>query len=199
MMKLFSSAALIAILASMAAPQAMAATTGLDFAGGCPEPVAGLCGGTGDSNADTTNVAAILGVSETLVTQVFSGFSASPADGTSTSGTWSVTDSSITHLAFKADGYFILAERTAISGDWMMDPDQALVPVNWDLSLAFCPASICGGIGRDYIEADFLNNGGQVADLSNVRAFSVVPVPAAVWLFGSGLLGLVGIARRKRS
>lgn len=26
----------------------------------------------------------------------------------------------------------------------------------------------------------------------------VVPVPAAVWLFGSGLLGLVGIARRKK-
>ena len=30
-------------------------------------------------------------------------------------------------------------------------------------------------------------------------AASVVPVPAAVWLFGSGLLGLVGIARRKKS
>jgi len=27
----------------------------------------------------------------------------------------------------------------------------------------------------------------------------VVPVPAAVWLFGSGLLGLVGIARRKKA
>ena len=27
----------------------------------------------------------------------------------------------------------------------------------------------------------------------------VVPVPAAAWLFGSGLLGLVGIARRRRS
>ena len=26
---------------------------------------------------------------------------------------------------------------------------------------------------------------------------AVVPVPAAVWLFGSGLLGLVGVARRK--
>lgn len=26
---------------------------------------------------------------------------------------------------------------------------------------------------------------------------TVVPVPAAVWLFGSGLLGLIGIARRK--
>ena len=28
---------------------------------------------------------------------------------------------------------------------------------------------------------------------------TVVPVPAAVWLFGSGLLGLVGVARRRRS
>lgn len=28
---------------------------------------------------------------------------------------------------------------------------------------------------------------------------TVVPVPAAVWLFGSGLLGLVGIARRKKA
>ena len=26
---------------------------------------------------------------------------------------------------------------------------------------------------------------------------SAVPIPAAVWLFGSGLLGLVGMARRK--
>jgi hypothetical protein len=30
-------------------------------------------------------------------------------------------------------------------------------------------------------------------------AAPVVPVPAAVWLFGSGLLGLVGIARRRRT
>ena len=28
---------------------------------------------------------------------------------------------------------------------------------------------------------------------------SVVPVPASVWLFGSGLLGLAGIARRKKA
>jgi len=28
---------------------------------------------------------------------------------------------------------------------------------------------------------------------------STVPVPAAVWLFGSGLLGLVGVARRKKA
>lgn len=30
-------------------------------------------------------------------------------------------------------------------------------------------------------------------------SLTAVPVPAAVWLFGSGLLGLVGVARRRRS
>jgi hypothetical protein len=29
-------------------------------------------------------------------------------------------------------------------------------------------------------------------------ATTVIPIPAAVWLFGSGLLGLVGVARRKK-
>jgi len=28
---------------------------------------------------------------------------------------------------------------------------------------------------------------------------SAVPVPTAVWLFGSGLLGLIGVARRKKA
>lgn len=32
-----------------------------------------------------------------------------------------------------------------------------------------------------------------------VTSISAIPVPAAVWLFGSGLIGLIGVARRKRS
>lgn len=28
---------------------------------------------------------------------------------------------------------------------------------------------------------------------------TVIPVPAAVWLFGSGLIGLIGVARRKKA
>lgn len=35
------------------------------------------------------------------------------------------------------------------------------------------------------------------AATSHVTGYGVVPVPPAVWLFGSGLLGLAGIARRK--
>lgn len=36
-------------------------------------------------------------------------------------------------------------------------------------------------------------------DYTLTYTVAAVPVPAAVWLFGSGLLGLVGIARRKKT
>ncbi len=35
--------------------------------------------------------------------------------------------------------------------------------------------------------------------IDNLSADAVVPVPAAAWLFGSGLIGLIGLARRKKS
>ncbi|MDX2507653.1 MAG: VPLPA-CTERM sorting domain-containing protein, partial [Gammaproteobacteria bacterium] len=35
--------------------------------------------------------------------------------------------------------------------------------------------------------------------VDSIGSAEAVPVPAAVWLFGSGLLGLVGVARRKRA
>jgi len=42
--------------------------------------------------------------------------------------------------------------------------------------------------------------GGSPTEVSSFDAeISAVPVPAAVWLFGSGLLGLIGMARRKKA
>ncbi len=43
--------------------------------------------------------------------------------------------------------------------------------------------------------ANFNASMGGIADVSDIP----IPVPAAVWLFGSGLIGLVGIARRKKN
>ena len=40
--------------------------------------------------------------------------------------------------------------------------------------------------------------GGDVRGMAFVTP-SAVPIPSALWLFGSGLLGLVGIARRKKA
>jgi uncharacterized membrane protein YdfJ with MMPL/SSD domain len=53
-----------------------------------------------------------------------------------------------------------------------------------------------------YVRVQILSNHGStfVTGISEA-AFEVtaVPVPAAAWLFGSGLLGLAGIARKKTS
>ncbi len=46
------------------------------------------------------------------------------------------------------------------------------------------------------VGGSFNGNVGQWVITGNVSA---VPVPAAVWLFGSGLIGLAGIARRRKA
>ncbi len=49
--------------------------------------------------------------------------------------------------------------------------------------------------GVDGVKRIELNMGGSGA-IDNLR-FTVIPIPPAVWLFGSGLIGLAGLARRK--
>jgi hypothetical protein len=64
--------------------------------------------------------------------------------------------------------------------------DEGVTDVDW---FALGIGQI-GGIG---VMAD---SGGLDAAWELI-SYSVVPVPAAVWLFGSGLIGLIGVARRK--
>jgi len=54
-----------------------------------------------------------------------------------------------------------------------------------------------GGSEGTYMAASKFNSTGQGNQDSAWVGASPVPVPAAVWLFGSGLIGLVGFARRK--
>ena len=53
------------------------------------------------------------------------------------------------------------------------------------------------------LNPDAIENSGVIRSAVKVYAdwenVSAVPVPAAVWLFASGLIGLVGVARRKQS
>ena len=53
--------------------------------------------------------------------------------------------------------------------------------------------------GADFVTVDLGEGGGGEPGWSATYTMetTVVPVPAAVWLFGSGLLGLIGMARRK--
>jgi hypothetical protein len=50
--------------------------------------------------------------------------------------------------------------------------------------------------GFNYFELGLDN--GEIIRVTSMLP-SAVPIPAAVWLFGSGLIGLVGIARRKKT
>ena len=76
------------------------------------------------------------------------------------------------------------------------------------LSYAFLPttsATVEGPIilnfplsitGTDISSGEAINYG-YIESAQTVT--TVVPIPAAVWLFGSGLLGLIGIAKRKKA
>ena len=55
-----------------------------------------------------------------------------------------------------------------------------------------------GGLQIRIEMVDNDNGPRDVAGLDNIQ-LSSVPIPATVWLFGSGLLGLIGIARRKKT
>lgn len=63
-----------------------------------------------------------------------------------------------------------------------------------DLFYGFTDA---GGIAR--VEVWDPNNLENILQLDHLQYGAIVPVPAAAWLFGSGLLCLVGMARRKKS
>jgi hypothetical protein len=82
-----------------------------------------------------------------------------------------------------------------LSNSFSNDVDLEIRPtINYVLGEWPAPGSspLSFGLIDESFELDF--NTLTTQDLFSVQ---VVPVPAAVWLFGSGLLGLIGVARRK--
>lgn len=70
---------------------------------------------------------------------------------------------------------------------------SVLVDSSLDSTFAgICPVAICGRDDLHTLEFD-------TAISDSPGNWSVVPIPASAWLFYSGLLGLIGIARRKKS
>ena len=75
--------------------------------------------------------------------------------------------------------------------------------------LSYTGGSMQGGLAGGRIEGAFQNADPAsfavstpfTADtvIAKIGPVTVIPVPAAVWLFGSGLLGLIGIAKRNKA
>jgi len=76
-------------------------------------------------------------------------------------------------------------------------------PLGNDLTLDGRPFTFgfSGLSGIDQIRIDFISQKSKIGLAFNnfSPTTTVVPVPAAIWLFGSGMLGLIGVARRKNA
>lgn len=100
-------------------------------------------------------------------------------------GTWTFTNTRTTGtLSIGDPGAFVFGHSADIGATWSAEAASwtqvfpSLFPDIWSIKYAY---------GTDVKTAYLL-----------VKNVSPVPVPAAVWLFGSGLIGLAGVARRRR-
>lgn len=104
-------------------------------------------------------------------------FNDSPDVTEALAGNWSYTGSStIDYITFKFDNWLAVYQLT-----------EGTSMGSWDVNQLAMDTGCC------------TNNVGIAFSLSHSAAYTVsaVPVPAAVWLFGSGLISLWGLMRRK--
>lgn len=86
-----------------------------------------------------------------------------------------------------------------LMADYRLDPAEAAAGINTNDSFS-PPTGFVGGITDHAAYRITLRSDSLHFSLDgNTITASPVPVPAAVWLFGSGLIGLAGLAQRTRS
>lgn len=83
-------------------------------------------------------------------------------------------------------------------------PDDVSMAMGWDFTLASMEVATIdillsqlvpgSGFFLTHTDPDSMES----IYLSSTLSISQIPVPAAIWLFGTGFLGLIGIARRRR-
>jgi len=79
-------------------------------------------------------------------------------------------------------------------GDGTLDPLERCV-----YRIEFTPGAVGDFTGQFTLTGLSSNGIEQITVDLLGTAVAVVPVPAAVWLFGSGLIGLIGMGQRKKS
>lgn len=123
--------------------------------------------------------------------------------GTTFSGTFFNAPWVATTLSTQTEGTFVFAGTSPEQGDYNYSVDLAMGETafgtyfTWSVNPNIPVVAVFNqdGSSGQAVPMQVGPFPGQAPTFQGT--VSAVPVPAAVWLFGSGLLGLVGVARRK--
>ncbi len=117
--------------------------------------------------------------------------------------TWNTTTVPGTTFGTNPSGTLPLIADNALVTGYDVDPATAGYQSCVDQDTVVAGNQCALGIGSNPMATAPFPNYNANFDITSMTVTSItpaaVPVPAAVWLFGSGLLGLVGIARRKKA
>jgi hypothetical protein len=98
-----------------------------------------------------------------------------------------------------AAGTWTNADVTSFNGTTLADFEIATVTFQ-AINIGVSPTDVTIGLFDDGINERLWADSDGLIDVNPTfigGSVTVVPVPAAVWLFGSGILGLIGVARRR--
>ena len=177
-----------ASVAALMGAQANAAQTGSTMAFSSGIVITGIATGTGaGSGTGTFDDAGTL----TISSDTFTNIPAFAATATVTSST--TYNGTITGTTFTSDGT-TAADTIACTGAALICGQLGTLPTT-------------GVAGTSTVFAVDINTGGGWTDvtvngpvnLNTTSTLSPVPVPAAAWLFGSALLGLAGVSRKRKA
>jgi len=152
---------------------------------------------------EATNIADVDGVNfssenyfnATLTANNISDATTVPATNTSISETFTLTSVFNSATSFYEGSLSIGSLLTASFTD-LAYSEAPFGGGAFSANLSYIGGSMMGSFTGGDLVGNFSATGTVIATVAEVQA---VPVPAAVWLFGSGLIGLVGIARRKKA
>lgn len=102
------------------------------------------------------------------------------------------------HSAPTIDFNTMTADMTSMFANWNSDPSISYIG---EFNVGGIASVIALGANSWELSWSHLQTSGPFAGITTEMTMEVsqVPIPAAVWLFGSGLIGLIGVARRKKS
>ena len=118
--------------------------------------------------------------------------------------TWRFSyDAKIGNLEFDSSAFaYILTQDFTEQSEIFLSNDSTSLPIEWgtySIDLLITPEMVGDNLtfGFGAVSTNY-NGSGVFYDNLSFAQVAPVPVPAAVWLFGSGLLGLLGVARRRK-